>query len=405
MTTAASREARATERFCTDLTEEARAGRLAPVVGRDDQIDACIGILLRQTKRNPVLVGEPGVGKTSVAEGIAQRIAAGQVPELLRGRRVMSLDLGALMTDTRWLGVFDENISALVRDASGGDVLFVDELHRLVGAGTTSGNPRDACDMLKPALARGDMPLLGATTEAEYALIAQDGAFERRLTKVHVPEPSPYAALLMLASRKEALENTTGTTIRFKALRAAVRLSADLMPARRLPDKAIDIIEVACADAAQRLGQDPRLTKLERLARELEILRSALRNDPTDSAKRMLEGLEAKSGQLRRGIADRLRRAELAKEHDRRRAELECTLAVLQEEEALATLKQDALRAAQIRFGDLAAVERGLGELRALGRSRPSDSVVRERDVARVVSRRTGIPLSELWPIRRSSAA
>lgn len=394
----------ATERFCADLTAEAASGRLMPAVERDYEIDQVVRVLLRPTKRNPVLVGEPGVGKTSVAEGLAQRIVEGRVPEALLGKRILALDLDALMTGTRWLGVFEENMSALIKEVSGRDILFVDELHRLVGAGTTVGNPRDACDMLKPALARGDLPLIGATTDAEYALIAQDGAFERRLTKVKVLEPKPREALLMVASRKARLEGATGATVRFAAIEAAVRFS-DLMPGRRNPDKSVDLLEEACADVANRATSDEQLARLNREMRKTETLAAALRGDPTAGARRLLERLDSKLYDLRKRLAERVATLELTRNSAQRESELEGTRAALRDEEERAAADGDLARAAQVRFGELAAVERQLREIAATRRLRVPDAVVRARDVARVVSRRLRIPLAELWPIRRRGAA
>src|SRR5262245_24644149 len=293
----------ALEKYTLDLTERARQGKIDPVVGRDDEIRRVIQILSRRTKNNPVLIGEPGVGKTAVVEGLARRIAAGDVPETLKRRRLLALDVGALLAGTKYRGEFEERMKAILKEiasAAGEVVLFVDELHTIVGAGAAEG-AADAANLLKPALARGELHCVGATTLDEYRKhVEKDAALERRFQPVFVGEPTPEASVAILRGLKERYEVHHGVRITDAAIVAAVRLSARYLPDRRLPDKAIDLIDEAASRLRMEIESVPaELDAIQRNARRLEMEKIALQKESDRASKDRLAALERELADLR----------------------------------------------------------------------------------------------------------
>ena len=279
----------ALDKYGRDLTDAARAGKLDPVIGRDEEIRRVIQVLSRRTKNNPVLIGEPGVGKTAIAEGLAQRIAAGDVPEGLRDRRVVALDLGAMVAGAKYRGEFEDRLKAVLNEVTGSDgriILFIDELHTLVGAGAAEG-AMDAGNMLKPALARGELRCIGATTLDEYRKhIEKDAALERRFQPIVVDQPSVEDTISILRGLKERYEVHHGVRIKDSAIVAAAVLSDRYISDRFLPDKAIDLIDEAASKLRIEINSMPtELDTVEREIRQLEIEREALRKE-TDAASR-----------------------------------------------------------------------------------------------------------------------
>ncbi len=395
----------ALERYGRDLTKLAAAGKLDPVIGRDEEIRRLIQVLSRRTKNNPVLIGEPGVGKTAIVEGLAQRIVRGDVPEGLKGRRVVALDMGALVAGAKFRGEFEERLKAVlkeVQESSGEIILFIDEVHTVVGAGASEG-AMDASNLLKPMLARGELHCIGATTLDEYRKhIEKDAALERRFQPVMVTQPSVEETISILRGLRERYEVHHGVRIKDAALVAAAVLSHRYISDRFLPDKAIDLVDEAAAKL--RTENDSMPSELDEVCRrvmQLEIEREALRKESDTASKERLEKLERELADLR-NEADRLRaqwerEKEAIERHRKRREEIE----QVKVEIAKAEREYDLNRVAELKYGRLAELEREMADEEealghANGQSRMIKEEVEEEDIAEVVSRWTGIPVAKL---------
>jgi ATP-dependent Clp protease ATP-binding subunit ClpB len=386
----------ALEKFGRDLTELAEQGKLDPVIGRDEEIRRVIQVLSRRTKNNPVLIGDPGVGKTAIVEGLAQRIVAGDVPEGLKGKRVWALDIGALLAGSKYRGEFEERIKAVlqeIKNAEGEIVLFIDELHTIVGAGAAEGAV-DAANLLKPMLARGELRAIGATTLDEYRKhIEKDAALERRFQPVFVGEPSVSDTIAILRGLKERYEAHHGVRIRDAALVAAAVLSDRYISDRQLPDKAIDLVDEAASRLRMEIDSAPlELDEAERRVRQLEIELAAMGKE-TKERREPLERELAEAKGLRDELAARWSREKEALD---RVSEIKRRIDELRMEAERAERHGELQRVAEIRYGELPELERELED-----RSEPvGEPMVKEEvdedDVAEVVARWTGIPVSRL---------
>ena len=395
----------ALEKYGRDLTEVARSGKLDPVIGRDEEIRRVVQVLSRRSKNNPVLIGEPGVGKTAIAEGLAQRIVAGDVPESLKDCQLISLDIGALIAGAKYRGEFEDRLKAVlleVSDAAGKIVLFIDELHTIVGAGAAEG-AADAANMLKPALARGELHCVGATTLDEYRKhVEKDSALERRFQPVLVGEPSVENTISILRGLKERYEVHHGVRISDNAIVSAARLSSRYITDRFLPDKAIDLVDEAASRVRVQIDSMPEeLDQVERKRMQLEIEREALKKEDDEASLVRSDSVEAEIADLReKGDSMRARwqneKSVISGVRDakERKEELEVEL-------ERATRNGDLERAAEIRYGDLVGLEEEIGQkqekldaLQAEG-SLLSEEVT-EDEIAEIVSKWTGIPVTKM---------
>ncbi|MBF6085756.1 ATP-dependent chaperone ClpB [Nocardia cyriacigeorgica] len=396
----------ALEKYSTDLTEAARSGKLDPVIGRDTEIRRVVQVLSRRTKNNPVLIGEPGVGKTAIVEGLAQRIVAGDVPESLRGKSVISLDLGAMVAGAKYRGEFEERLKAVLEDiknSAGQIITFIDELHTIVGAGATGESAMDAGNMIKPMLARGELRLVGATTLEEYRQhIEKDAALERRFQQVLVGEPSVEDTVGILRGIKERYEVHHGVRITDSALVAAATLSDRYITSRFLPDKAIDLVDESASRLRMEIDSRPvEIDEVERAVRRLEIEEVALAKETDEASKQRLEKLRSELADGREKLNQLTTRWQNEKNAIDQVRVLKEELESLRGASERAERDGDLGKAAELRYGKIPALEKQLAEAEKASASASDGEVMLKEevgpdDIAEVVSSWTGIPVGRM---------